>query len=54
MGMFYPVFLAHVFVALRKKAIPAAVSSGLDIGLSNLSLKMITLSFYSKHPAACT
>ncbi|KAF8482496.1 triose-phosphate transporter family-domain-containing protein [Russula ochroleuca] len=30
-----------------KKAIPAAVSSGLDIGLSNLSLKMITLSFYT-------
>lgn len=46
---------AHVFVALRKKAIPTAVSSGLDIGLSNLSLKMITLSFYSKYsPCACT
>ncbi|KAI0288116.1 triose-phosphate transporter family-domain-containing protein [Russula brevipes] len=30
-----------------KKAIPAAVSTGLDIGLSNLSLKTITLSFYT-------
>ncbi|KAI0295874.1 triose-phosphate transporter family-domain-containing protein [Multifurca ochricompacta] len=30
-----------------KKAIPVAVSTGLDIGLSNLSLKTITLSFYT-------
>jgi len=30
-----------------RKAIPTAVSSGLDVGLSNLSLKMITLSFYT-------
>ncbi|KAH9963807.1 triose-phosphate transporter family-domain-containing protein [Russula dissimulans] len=30
-----------------KRAIPAAVSTGLDIGLSNLSLKTITLSFYT-------
>ena len=53
MRMFYPVFRAHVFLALRRKAIPAAVSGGLDIGFSNLSLKMVTLSFYSKHPAIC-
>ncbi|KAI0256433.1 triose-phosphate transporter family-domain-containing protein [Lactifluus subvellereus] len=30
-----------------KKAIPVAVSTGLDIGLSNMSLKTITLSFYT-------
>ncbi|PPQ77189.1 hypothetical protein CVT25_011035 [Psilocybe cyanescens] len=30
-----------------KKAIPTAVATGLDIGLSNLSLKTITLSFYT-------
>ncbi|KAI0259224.1 triose-phosphate transporter family-domain-containing protein [Gloeopeniophorella convolvens] len=30
-----------------KRAVPAAVSTGLDIGLSNLSLKTITLSFYT-------
>lgn len=53
MRIFAPYTHAHVFVAPRKKGIPAAVSSGLDIGLSNLSLKMITLSFYSKHPAVC-
>ncbi|KAG2356363.1 TPT-domain-containing protein [Suillus spraguei] len=29
-----------------KKVVPTAVSTGLDIGLSNLSLKTITLSFY--------
>lgn len=32
----------------RKKGVPTAVSTGLDIGLSNLSLKTITLSFYSE------
>jgi len=32
---------------LRKKAIPTALATGLDIGFSNLSLKTITLSFYS-------
>ena len=31
-----------------KKAGPCGVSTGLDIGLSNLSLKSITLSFYSE------
>ena len=31
----------------RKKACPTAVASSLDIGLSNFSLKTITLSFYS-------
>jgi hypothetical protein len=36
--------------AQRKKAVPTAVATGLDIGLSNLSLKMITLSFYSEFP----
>jgi hypothetical protein len=30
------------------KATPCAVATGLDIGLSNLSLKTVTLSFYSK------
>ncbi|KAH9986747.1 triose-phosphate transporter family-domain-containing protein [Russula compacta] len=30
-----------------RKAMPAAVSTGLDVGLSNLSLKTITLSFYT-------
>ena len=34
-----------------RKAIPTGVTTGLDIGLSNLSLKLITLSFYSK--SAC-
>ena len=32
---------------VRKKAIPTALATGLDIGFSNLSLKTITLSFYS-------
>ena len=35
----------------RKKAVPTAVATGLDIGLSNLSLKTITLSFYSEFPS---
>ncbi|KAI0790716.1 triose-phosphate transporter family-domain-containing protein [Abortiporus biennis] len=30
-----------------KKAVPTGVATALDIGLSNLSLKMITLSFYT-------
>ncbi|EGN99596.1 hypothetical protein SERLA73DRAFT_88092 [Serpula lacrymans var. lacrymans S7.3] len=30
-----------------KKAVPTAITTGLDIGLSNLSLKTITLSFYT-------
>ncbi|KII91983.1 hypothetical protein PLICRDRAFT_103092 [Plicaturopsis crispa FD-325 SS-3] len=30
-----------------KKALPTAITTGLDIGLSNLSLKTITLSFYT-------
>jgi hypothetical protein len=32
----------------RQKVVPTAVATGLDIGLSNLSLRAITLSFYSK------
>ncbi len=40
--------LTSVSIAHRKKAVPTAVSTGLDIGLSNLSLKTITLSFYSE------
>lgn len=32
----------------RRKAVPTGITTGLDIGLSNLSLKLITLSFYSK------
>ncbi|KAJ8521166.1 hypothetical protein ONZ45_g2083 [Pleurotus djamor] len=35
------------FIASWKKAVPAAMATGLDIGLSNLSLKTITLSFYT-------
>lgn len=31
-----------------RKVTPTGVATGLDIGLSNLSLKMITLSFYSE------
>lgn len=31
----------------RKKAFPTAIATSLDIGLSNVSLKTITLSFYS-------
>jgi solute carrier family 35 protein C2 len=31
----------------RTKAVPTAVATSLDIGLSNLSLKLITLSFYT-------
>lgn len=31
-----------------RKAVPTGVTTGLDIGFSNLSLKLITLSFYSK------
>ncbi|RPD63809.1 TPT-domain-containing protein [Lentinus tigrinus ALCF2SS1-6] len=30
-----------------RKAVPTGVTTGLDIGLSNLSLKLITLSFYT-------
>ncbi|TFK74541.1 TPT-domain-containing protein [Pluteus cervinus] len=33
--------------AYAKKALPAAISTSLDIGFSNLSLKIITLSFYT-------
>jgi solute carrier family 35 protein C2 len=35
----------------RLKAGPCGVATGLDIGLSNLSLKTITLSFYSASPS---
>lgn len=38
---------------LSTKAVPTAMATGLDIGLSNLSLKTITLSFYSKLPLEC-
>lgn len=31
----------------RKKAVPTAVATSLDVGLSNLSLRTISLSFYS-------
>ncbi|KAI6121328.1 TPT-domain-containing protein [Pisolithus sp. B1] len=33
--------------AYGTKAVPAAISTGVDIGLSNVSLKTITLSFYT-------
>ncbi|KAG6857771.1 hypothetical protein H0H87_004187 [Tephrocybe sp. NHM501043] len=32
---------------IQKKALPTAIASSLDIGLSNVSLKTITLSFYT-------
>ena len=32
-----------------QKVVPTGVATGLDIGLSNLSLKLITLSFYSRY-----
>lgn len=33
----------------RQKVVPTSVATGLDIGLSNMSLKIITLSFYSTY-----
>jgi solute carrier family 35, member C2 len=39
--------VANILRDHRKKAVPTAVATSLDIGLSNLSLKMITLSFYT-------
>ena len=36
-------------VWVRQKCVPCAVTTGLDIGLSNLSLKTITLSLYSTY-----
>lgn len=32
---------------------PCGLATGLDIGLGNMSLKFITLTFYSKHPILC-
>lgn len=40
----------HAYIYDRTKIVPCAVASGLDIGLSNSSLKTITLAFYSKAP----
>lgn len=34
------------------KVVPCALATALDIGLSNLSLKTITLTFYSTFPSA--
>lgn len=39
---------ALVFDECRMKIIPTAVATGADIGLSNLSLKTITLTLYSE------
>ena len=39
--------LTSVFVAHRKKAVPMSVSTSLDVGLRNLSLKTIIIAFYS-------
>lgn len=46
--LFFFSFLSlEVFSSLRRKALPCGMASGLDIGLSNTSLKTVTLSFYS-------
>ena len=39
---------SHTLQLYRRKAVPTAVTTGLDIGMSNLSLRTITLSFYSE------
>ena len=39
---------AHSNFAYRTKVAPCGMATGLDIGLSNLSLRTITLSFYSQ------
>jgi hypothetical protein len=50
--------LLHISLAVwyleahRLKVVPTGMTTGLDIGLSNLSLKMITLSFYSQYFAS--
>lgn len=44
--------LTKLFSYLRTKVIPTGMTTSLDIGLSNLSLKLITLSFYSKSVAS--
>lgn len=36
------------------KVVPCGMATGLDIGLSNLSLRTITLSFYSTCPPSCS
>lgn len=38
---------AEASLYYRTKVIPCGLATGMDIGLSNLSLKTITLSFYS-------
>ena len=40
--------LTYFLPYLSKKAIPTAVSTAVDIGFSNWSLKLITLSLYSQ------
>jgi hypothetical protein len=44
----YAAFLLLSSVASRYKVCPCGLATSLDIGLSNLSLKTITLSFYSE------
>ena len=41
--------MLNAFLPYRRKVIPTAMATSLDIGLSNLSLKTITLSFYSTY-----
>ena len=43
-----PIPSAKLTTINRKKVFPTAVATSLDIGLSNLSLKTISLSFYSQ------
>jgi len=46
-----PLVPAHmkglIILVCRTKAFPTGATTAMDIGLSNLSLKFITLSFYS-------
>ncbi|KAJ7931644.1 TPT-domain-containing protein [Mycena leptocephala] len=42
-----PTFPSQSVSIIQKKAVPTAVATGLDIGLSNLSLETISLSFFT-------
>ena len=43
-----PLALILLTSIFRTRTVPTAIATSLDIGLSNLSLKTITLSFYSE------
>lgn len=44
----YVITADQMIFPFRRKAVPAGIATGLDIGLGNVSLKLITLSFYSE------